>query len=57
METRLSATNAQQLPTAPDQPTIDNALDAPERAEEAFEATIIQLDATAGEQLLRKAGL
>lgn len=57
MEKLTSATNAQQFPVTTDQSTAESVLDAPELVEEAFEATILQLDATAGEQLLRKAGV
>lgn len=57
METRITATSAQQVPVVAEQSTIDIALDASDRTEEACEATILQLDAAAGELLLRRVGL
>lgn len=57
MEKPIAAKSGQQFPVTTDQQDLDAGLETPDRAEEGFEATIIQLDATAVEQLLRKAGL
>lgn len=57
MEKRIAATNGQPVPVTADQPELDGSIEAQDRAEETFEARIIQVDATAFEQLLRKAGL
>lgn len=57
MEKPIAAKSGQQIPVMTDQHDLDMPIEASDRAEEGFEATIIQLDATAVEQLLRKAGL